>query len=130
MADVSQATIVTWAATAIPNVTSLSMSGFGVPTIDVSNLADTAREKIASGLFDGGTASVTVNYEPDNAVHNAIADAAIAGTSGAIVITWPAATTSTYSFTAFPTEFSQTAAVGEAQTADITFDISGTITIA
>ena len=130
MADVSQGTTISWAGTTIPCVQSFDGPGMTTPIIDVSDLSDTARNKISSALFDGGQITTNVFFEPDNAVHDAIADAVIAGTSAAIVVTFADAGTTTYSFNAFATELTPSGSTGEVLTTSITFDVDGTVTIA
>jgi len=132
MADIAQLTTISYAGTAIPRITSFNGPGMGTPIINVADLDDTAVEKISSALFDGGQLSLSLNFEADDTMHNHLNDECIAGNSGAVVITFQNGTsaTNTYSFTAFPTNFTPTGNVGEQLTAEVTLDVTGTVLIA
>lgn len=52
----------------VPNVTDFSGPGGQAAVIDVSNLASVRREKIM-GLADEGQFGMTLNWDPDSAVH-------------------------------------------------------------
>ena len=129
MADKAQGTVISWAATTIPNVQSIGGPAGSNPTVDVSDLSDTARAKISSALFDGGQITVNVHFEPDNAVHQAIIDAVRTGTSGAVVITFADGGTTVYTVNAFPTEATFDTSLAEALGATFTFDINGDVGI-
>ncbi len=131
MADPAQGTVFKYATSTVPKIESFSGPSFSAPIINVSDLATTCVEKIASGISDGGQLTLELNFEADNAIHDAIADAVIAGSTAACVLTFlnPGATTTTYSFTAFPTEFTPSASTGEALKASVTLDITGEVSI-
>jgi len=131
MADIAQLTTISWNGTAIPRITSFNGPGMGTPIINVSDLDDTAVEKISSALFDGGQLSLSLNFEAEDTTHDAMSDDNIAGTSRAVVMTWQNGTnaTNTWSCNAFCTQFTPGGSVGEQLTADVTLDVTGVVTI-
>jgi len=131
MADIAQLTTISWNGTTIPRITSFNGPSMGTPIINVPDLDDTAVEKISSALFDGGQLSLSLNFEADNAVHDAMVDDNIAGTPRTVVLQFQngTAATSEYSCTAFCTQFTPSGNTGEQLTADVTLDITGAVTI-
>ena len=129
MADKAQGTTFSYKGTAVGQLTSISGPGISNPTVDVSSLDDVARKKISGGIVDGGQVTLGLTFDADDTMHGLLASDLIAGNSGQAVITWQNGTsaTSTWTFTVFPTEMSPVASVGEALTADVTFDVNGTI---
>ena len=55
----------------IPNVVSFQGPGGQAQVIDVTNLSSTAKEK-RMGLRDEGSLSLTLHFDPDNAVHDGL----------------------------------------------------------
>ena len=73
-------------------ITGISGLSFSNPTLDVSDLDDTAMAKISSGLCDCGQVTLNVNFDARTAsVHDTVfIDRVIAGTAAAnFVINWP-----------------------------------------
>ena len=132
MADVVKGTTFSWNGTAIPKITSFSGPGMATPILDVSDLDDSAKEKISSALFDGGQLTLSLNFEADDTVHDAMVDDCIAGNSQSVVMEFQNGTsaTNTYSFTAFVTNFTPSGNTGEQLLAEVTLDITCTVNIA
>ena len=131
MADKAQATTLSYDGTAVVRITSISGPSMSNPTVDVSDLDDTIRDKISSCLCDSGQLTLGLNFEADAATHDHLADEVIAGGDGECIIEWQNGTNGTtkWTFTAFPTEFVGTANSGEALTASVTLDISTEVVI-
>jgi len=131
MADKAQGTTFSYKGTAVGQLTSISGPGISNPTVDVSSLDDVARKKISGGIVDGGQVTLGLTFDADDTMHDLIADDVIAGNGGACVLTFQNGTsaTTTWGFTGFPTEMTPAINVGEAITADVTIDVSGTISI-
>ncbi len=131
MADTAQGTSMTWATGTIGNVIGIN-GQIANEAIDTTTLSDTWKAAISGGLADGGDVTVSLNWEPDDATansgHQVIVADVISGTSRAATIVWNSGTDRTWSFTAFATNISPAAAVGDKLTADLTFRVSGAIT--
>ena len=129
MAAKAQLTTLLYATTSVGKIQSFSGPSISHPVIDVSSLSDSSRQKIAAGIVDSGQLTFDILFEGDLAIHNHLMDEVIAGNSGACVLTLQGLTaTSSYSFTAFPTEITPSGSVGEAVQASVTFDITGVVT--
>jgi len=76
---------------AIGQITSISGPNFSNPTVDASDLADTIRDKISSGLCDSGQVTLGINFDARSAnAHDTVfVDRVIAGTAAAnFAICW------------------------------------------
>lgn len=120
--------------TTISEVTNIGGPGLALDPIEVTNMDSTAgwREFIG-GLLDGGEVSISINYKPDNATHNA-ANGLINDmenrTKRNFQLIFSDSGNTTFSFTALVTGFESTAPVDGHLTADVTFKITGQPTLA
>lgn len=96
----------TFAGTAVPELTNISDLGGTATLVDVT-AHDTSGHWSARipTFLDGGTVRVDANYVPGNTVHQAIWTAFLARTSSAITVVLPDASTMTYSFNAYVTAY-------------------------
>lgn len=128
----AQSTDIKWNGTTIPYVT--SFTGFGVThaMLDDTDLSDTLAQRIASGIGDSGEMTLELNWDPNNAVHNALVNDMVAGTSRALILQVPnaAAGTNTWSATSFCSAFTPTGSRGEQLTASVTIEATSTLTLA
>ena len=115
--------------TAIAQIESISGPSLSNPTLDVSDLDATARNKISSGLVDGGQVSIGIFFDPNVSIntgtHDDLVDRAIDGTTATYKITWPSA-----SKTVFPAAIvgaTPISATGEALKGTLELDITGAV---
>lgn len=96
--------------------------------IDVTDLSSTAKEK-RMGLADEGQLSFTINYIPDNTQHTLLRTrrASRVETDFKMVFTDDSPST-TWSFSAFVTGFAVSGAVDNVVEANVTLEITGSIT--
>jgi predicted secreted protein len=96
--------------------------------IDVTDLSSTAKEK-RMGLADEGQLSFTINYIPDNTQHTLLRTrrASRDETDFKMVFTDDSPST-TWSFSAFVTGFAVSGAVDNVVEANVTLEITGSIT--
>jgi predicted secreted protein len=96
--------------------------------IDVTDLSSTAKEK-RMGLADEGQLSFTINYIPDNTQHTLLRTrrASREETNFKMVFTDDSPST-TWSFSAFVTGFAVSGAVDNVVEANVTLEITGSIT--
>ena len=96
--------------------------------IDVTDLSSTAKEK-RMGLADEGQLSFTINYIPDNTQHTLLRTrrASRVETDFKMVFTDDSPST-TWSFSAFVTGFAVSGAVDNVLEANVTLEITGSIT--
>jgi len=132
MADPAQLTTISWNGTAIPEIESFTGPALGHEVIEVTDLDNTAAQYIAGEVFDAGEVTLNLHFDPDNAVHDAIADDCIAGNSRTVVVTFQngTAATNTYSLTAFATNVTPAGSTKGALTGSVTLKGTGAITIA
>lgn len=128
MADVSEGTVLKKGTQAIGGITSLGGPGLSREVIDVTDLDDDARAKIA-GLLDAGEVTLELNYEPDDTQHAQILTDILSsdGGSAAYSILFSDAATTTKTFTAFVSAFEPSASVGDKLSASVTLTITGTL---
>ena len=114
--------------TAIPEVKSFSGPGGAASVIDVSDLDSTAKEK-RMGLRDEGQLSLTINYLPDNTVHDGLrtdrANRTLRNFKMVFTDTSPA---TTWSFSAYVTGLAISGGVDGVVEANVTLELSGSIT--
>jgi len=84
--------------TTIGEVTSIAGPSMAHTMVDTSCLEDVAKTCLPSGVVDCGEVALGINFEADNAVHDAIVDACIAGSSSNYQICWPNFTANTFAF--------------------------------
>ena len=96
--------------------------------IDVTDLSSSAKEK-RMGLADEGQLSFTINYIPDNTQHTLLRTrrASRVETDFKMVFTDDSPST-TWSFSAFVTGFAVSGAVDNVVEANVTLEITGSIT--
>ena len=96
--------------------------------IDVTDLSSSAKEK-RMGLADEGQLSFTINYIPDNTQHTLLRTrrASREETNFKMVFTDDSPST-TWSFSAFVTGFAVSGAVDNVVEANVTLEITGSIT--
>ncbi len=116
--------------TTIGQVESIDGPGISHPTIDVSDLEDTNRQKISSGLYEGGQVSISVFLDPqvttNSGTHDDLFDMITGGETANFKITWPAA--STVKFPAAVVGGTPSASSGEALKGTIELDVTGAVT--
>lgn len=128
---VSKGTTLSWSGTAVSQIQSFNGPAVQHEALDVSDLDDAARARLAAGIYNLEPVTLELNWDANNAgIHDSLLDACIAGTSGATIITWPDSGTTTWTFTTFVTRFEPRAAVGESLGATVELTPSGTLAIA
>lgn len=113
--------------TAISEISTFSGPGGAATVIDVTDLSSLAKEK-RMGLADEGQLSFTINYIPNNTQHALLRTqrANRQETNFKLIFTDDSPAT-TWSFAAFVTGFSVTAAVDGVVQANVTLEITGAI---
>ena len=84
---------------------------------------------IAAGIADAGEVSLSINFEPDLAIHGQLAADVISGTTRVFSITFADAGSTDWTANGFCTQFEPTGSVGEKLTASVTFKLTDTITL-
>lgn len=113
--------------TTIPEIKSFTGPGGSAAVIDVTDLQSTAKEK-RMGLADEGQLQFTINYIPDNAVHQALrADRAARSETDFRITFTDTSPATTWSFAAFVTGFAVSGAVDGVVEAQVTLEITGAI---
>lgn len=114
--------------TTIPEIKSFSGPGGSATVIDVTDLQSTAKEK-RMGLPDEGQLQFTINYIPDNAVHQGLRQDRMDRIERDFRITFTDASPATqWTFSAFVSGFSVSGAVDNVVEAQVTLEITGAIT--
>jgi hypothetical protein len=106
MADYSsQGTELQWDTTTaseyvtIGQVTSISGPSLTHPTIDVTDLGDTAAQKIARGFVDSGEIEIAISFDPaSTGIHDYLLDITKTGGTGNYSICWPNFTANSLAF--------------------------------
>lgn len=129
MADIAQGTVLAWNGTTIPKVTDFSGPGLSHATIDVSDLSQTAMEFIAAGIYDAGELTLSLNFEPDEAVHAALATDLQAGTERVFSITFADGGSTDYTSNAFCTSFEPSGSVADKLSTAVTIKFTGHMTL-
>lgn len=113
--------------TAISEISTFSGPGGAATVIDVTDLSSLAKEK-RMGLADEGQLSFTINYIPNDTQHALLRTqrANRQETNFKLIFTDDSPAT-TWSFAAFVTGFSVTAAVDGVVQANVTLEITGAI---
>ena len=114
--------------TTISEIKTFSGPTGSAAVIDVTDLSSTAKEK-RMGLADEGQLSFTINYIPDNTQHTLLRTrrASRVETDFKMVFTDDSPST-TWSFSAFVTGFAVSGAVDNVVEANVTLEITGSIT--
>lgn len=112
--------------TAIAEINSFSGPGGSVSVIDVTDLASSAKEKIA-GMNDNGQLSFECNFIPSNAQHLALRTAKENGTQVKIQLVFTDTEETTWSFDAIVTGFSISGAIDGVLKGSVSLEISGDI---
>lgn len=94
-----------------------------------------ANVEYIAGLIDNGTVTFEIAWDPDDATHSHTGTTGILGkltgrTLTSFRVTWPDPTATTWTFSAFVSEFAPSAPLEGGLTADLTLTISGAVTIA
>lgn len=113
--------------TAIPEIKSFSGPGGSASVIDVSDLNSTGKEK-RMGLKDEGQIQLTINYLPKNAQHAGLRSDRGARTLRNFKMEFTDNPKTIWSFAAYVTGFSVTGSVDGVVEAQVTLEISGSIT--
>ncbi len=128
-ASAAKGSLLSWSGSTIGGIQSFDGPSIANPTIDVSDLSDSAREKISSGLMDPGQVTGSLWFDASNATHALLVTDCIAGNTANVVITLPdTGGTMTYSAVGIITEITPSASTGEAGTTSFTIDLTGTLT--
>ena len=128
-------TLLKLSSTTIAGVTNISGPGLTLETIDVTNHSSTsAWREFVGGLKDGGEISVDIVFDPAATTHKNASGGLLylltTRASGSFSITFPDSGTTSWSFTAFVTNFEPTGAVADGLTASVTLKVSGAPTLA
>lgn len=113
--------------TTIAEINSFSGPGGSVSVIDVTDLASSAKEKIA-GMNDNGQLSFECNFIPSNAQHLALRTAKENGTQVPVKIVFTDTGNTEWAFDAIVTGFSVSGAIDGVVKGSVTLEISGSIT--
>ena len=113
--------------TLIPKLTSFDGPDGSATEIDITTLDDTAR-KYALGLKDSGTITIEGNYVPTNAQQAGLRTDWGARTLRNFELLFTDSPSTKWTFAAFVTAFSTSAAVDEILTFSATLRISGDVT--
>ena len=115
--------VIKWNGSAIGQVLSIDISGYGIETVETTNLDSTARTHRGVALPEGGEISTDVQF--DNSEHSTLTTAMEAGTDGTVAVGfWSDGTAadSTKTFPAIVTGFEWSGmSEGENVTASVTF---------
>jgi predicted secreted protein len=113
--------------TTIKEVKSFTGPGGSAAVIDVTDLSSTAKEK-RMGLQDEGQLSFTVNYLPDDTQHDLLRTNRAARTLTPFQLIFTDTSPTTWAFNAYVTGFSVSGAVDGVVEANVTLEITGSIT--
>lgn len=113
--------------TDIPEIKSFSGPGGSASVQDVTDLNSTAKEK-RMGLADEGQLQFTINYLPDNAVHAGLRTDRASRAKTPFKLVFTDAGAMEWTFDAFVTGFSISGAVDGVIEAQVTLEITGSIT--
>lgn len=113
--------------TTIQEIKSFSGPGGSATVIDVSDLSSTSREK-RMGLNDEGQLSFTINYIPGNTQHALLRTQRQSRELTSFQLVFTDTPTTTWEFTAYVNGFSTSGAVDGVVEAQVTLEISGSIT--
>jgi len=121
---------VSWGGTTIGQITSFSGMALSSETLEVSDLDDTAKQYIWSGLYGADEVSVDVHFDPGAGApsHSVCAADVLTGTTRVLIVNYAPATV-TYTANAICTGLSPSGAVGDKLTATITWQPTGTVTL-
>lgn len=114
---------------AIANVTGFNGPGGSASVIDVSNLDSVAKEKLM-GLPDEGQFTLDINYDPDNAQHQALQDARTARTLCEFKIALTDTTPTNVTFQGYVLGFAIQGAVDQPVKATVTIEVDGAVAYA
>lgn len=113
--------------TTIPEIKSFNGPGGAASIIDVTDLSSTAKEK-RMGLRDEGQLSLTLNYLPDNTVHDGLrTDRANRTLRHFQMVFTDTSPKTTWSFSAYVTGLAISGGVDGVVEANVTLEISGSI---
>lgn len=113
--------------TTIPEIKTFSGPGGSATVIDVSDLSSTAREK-RMGLNDEGQLSFTINYVPTNTQHALLRTQRASRELTSFQLVFTDTGNTTWDFEAYVNGFSVSGAVDGVVEAQVTLEISGSIT--
>jgi len=113
----------------IPEVMSFDGPGGSASVIDVSDLASSAREK-RMGLADEGQFSFEIAYIPSNTYHTLLRTRRSGRTLTNFRITLTDSPQSVISFSGYVLEFRVSGGVDDFLRANVTIEISGSVTVA
>lgn len=110
----------------IAQVRDISGPGIKQNAIDVTTREDGGADKFLGGLKDGGPVTFDLIYDPGLAGHQAIPAAFAAGTVASMQLRLTdSEPPEGYRFAAHPTGFAPKAPMRGAQTADVTYQVTG-----
>lgn len=110
----------------ITEVSTISGPGGSAAVIDVTDLSSTSREK-RMGLSDEGQISFTINYIPTNTQHALLRTTRAARTLTNFQLVFTDSPVTTWSFAAYVTGLAIENAVDGVTQANVTLEISGSI---
>jgi hypothetical protein len=124
---------ISWGGTSVGQIQSFNGISLAGEVLDVTDLADTSKQFISAGLYGAEEVSVEVHLDPaattTASLHGYCAADILTGTTRALVVSYVPATI-THSASAICTGFTPTGSVGDKLTATITWQPTGTITLA
>lgn len=113
--------------TTIPEIKTFSGPGGSATVIDVSDFSSTARQK-RMGLNDEGQLSFTINYVPTNTQHALLRTQRASRELTSFQLVFTDTGNTTWDFEAYVNGFSVSGAVDGVVEANVTLEISGSIT--
>ena len=129
MANVAKGSALTWAATTVGEIVSISGPGVTSEPVDDTTLADSWKTFLSPGLADGGEATLEMLFSPDTVIQGKLEADMIALTPPAAVTTYNDTTSTTLTFSALVTAINPGATVGDKLSSSLTLKVSGPITV-
>lgn len=116
-------------ATTLAEVTNISGPNLSVDPLEMTSHDSAGDREFIGGLMDGGEVTCEVNFLPANATHKQVIADMKARTVTTWSIVWSDGSSSTYSFSAFPTAFEPSAPVDGKLAASITLKVTGAVSV-
>lgn len=114
--------------TTLAEVTNISGPGLTLDALEMTSHDSSGDREFIGGLMDGGEVTCEVNFLPANATHKQVIADMKARTVTTWSIVWSDGSSTTWSFSAFPTAFEPSAPVDGKLSASITLKVTGSVT--
>jgi predicted secreted protein len=112
--------------TTVAELIGLSGPGLSLDTVESTHTESTgANKEYIAGLKDAGEISADLNFLPANATHTGLIADQTARTLRNFQIVWPDTATTTWSFSAYVTNYEPAAPLEDRMTASVSLKISG-----